>query len=329
LWPFYTLLPDIQDMPAIAASAPGKIILFGEHAVVYGRPAIAVPVEQVQARAVILAEPLAPSGQVTIDAPDIHLHAALEDLPSRHPLRMTVQNTLAALNITTPPAFTVMVSSTIPLASGLGSGAAVSVAIIRSISAFLGKPLPDEKVSALAYQTEQLYHGTPSGIDNTVITYARPVYFQRGQPIQTFSIARPMTMVIGDSGIQSSTARVVGAVRAHWQADPASVEALLDAIGTVVLQARLAIEQGNLDVLGSLMDNNHRLLQQLGVSCPKLDRLVDAARSAGASGAKLSGAGGGGNMIALTTRDVAAAVATALKNAGAVRTITTHLKNQG
>ncbi len=312
-------------MPAISASAPGKIILFGEHAVVYGRPAIAVPVEQVRARAAIQAEPLVTPGSVLIEAPDIHLSTTLEELPPNHSLRATIENTLAALKVSVPPAFTLRVSSTIPVAAGMGSGAAVSVAIIRAISAFLGSPLADEQVSALAYQSEMLYHGTPSGIDNTVITYARPVYFERGKPIQTFAIARPFTIVIGDSGVSSSTAEVVGDVRKGWQTDPARFEAIFDTIGAIASQARQIIAHGKPDALGALMDKNQACLEQLGVSSPELDRLVSAARQAGALGAKLSGAGRGGNMIALVSPYNAAAVAAALVRAGAKGTIITKI----
>jgi mevalonate kinase len=310
-------------MPAFAAYAPGKIILFGEHAVVYGRPAIAVPVTQVKARAVILAEPLAITSTIRIEAPDINLSSEMAALPEDNPLRLTIQNTLAAMNVTSIPAFTLRITSTIPVASGMGSGAAVSVAIIRAVSAFFGCRLDDEKVSVLAYQTEMHYHGTPSGIDNTVVAFARPVYFERGRPIQTFSIGRAFTIVIGDTGIQSSTASVVGAVRKGWQTDPKTSEMLFDAIGAIAPQARQAIERGQPELLGPLMNQNHTLLQQLGVSSPELDRLVDSARAAGACGAKLSGAGGGGNMIALASDDNAAAIARILKENGAVNTILT------
>jgi len=313
-------------MPAISASAPAKIILFGEHAVVYGRPAIAVPVDQVKARAAIQAEPLARQGMVKIEAPDINLSSTLEQLSPGHPLRVTIENVLAALKVTTPPAFTLRVSSTIPLASGLGSGAAVSIAVIRAVSAFLGKPLADQQVSDLAYLTEKLYHGTPSGIDNTVITFARPVYFMAGKPIQTFPILRPFTIIIGDTGICSSTAQMVGDVRARWQADPAEFEAIFDSIGSITREARQAIEHGQLDDLGPMLDENQVLLQRLGISTPQLKRLIDAARQAGAAGAKLSGKGGGGNMIALADPQNAQSISTALYAAGAVRTIITQVR---
>jgi len=312
-------------MPAITASAPGKIILFGEHAVVYGRPAIAVPVNQVAARAIAIAEPRQPSGTVIIQAPDISLESSLSDLPPDHPLAIAVISVLERLEITRPPAFTLRISSTIPVAAGLGSGAAVSVAIIRVVSAFLGRPLPNEQVSELAYEVEKRYHGTPSGIDNTVITYNMPVYFVRGQPVAIFHVARPFTIVIGDTGIKSPTATAVGDLRKFWQADPIPYERLFDQTGQIAEAARRLIESGRTAELAPLMQDNHRLLQEMGVSSPELDHLVQTAQASGALGAKLSGGGRGGNMIALVDPQQAESVAEALKLAGARSTIITKV----
>jgi len=312
-------------MPAFTATAPGKIILFGEHAVVYGRPAIAVPVTQVRARVVVSANPLAPSGQVRVLAPDINLRADLHDLPDDQPLKRALHLTLAELGLPRAPACTVQVSSSIPLAAGLGSGAAVSVALIRAFTAFLGRQIDNERVSALAFEVEKLHHGTPSGVDNTVVTYARPVYFVRGQTIETLHVPTAFQIVIGDTGISCPTAKAVGDVRNHWLAAPQAYETLFDAVGELVQQARRAIEQGQPERLGPLMNENQRLLAEMGVSSPELEHLVEAARSAGALGAKLSGGGRGGNMIALVSRERGELVSAALMSAGAVRMIETEI----
>ncbi len=305
-----------------SASAPGKIILFGEHAVVYGRPALAVPVTQVGATVGVSA---ARSG-VHIEAPDVSLTAELSTLAPDQPLAAAVRAVFAALNISSPPGCTVRVESTIPVASGLGSGAAVSVALMRALSAFLGRPLPDDAVNRLAYEIEKLHHGTPSGIDNTVVTYARPVCFVKGRPIETLRVKAPFWIVIGDTGIPAPTRESVGDVRRQWEADRPAWEARFDRAGEIARQARAAIEAGNVAALGPLMDANHALLQEMTVSCPELDRLVDAARLSGATGAKLSGGGRGGNMIALVPPEKAVAVAGALSQAGARRTIATEIR---
>jgi mevalonate kinase len=314
-------------MPAFSASAPGKIILFGEHAVVYKRPAIAVPVEQVAAKAIVSADLRTEAGSVKILAADIGLAALLTDLPLTHPLAAAIHNTADALGVKRLPACTIKITSTIPVAAGLGSGAAVSVAVLRALSAFLGHPLPDEQVCQLAYEIEKIHHGTPSGIDNTVITYARPVYFVKDKPIEQLRPRQPFSIVIGDTGIQSPTAIAVGDVRKAWQQHTDEYEALFDSTGAIADSARAAIEGGMVELMGPLMDANHGLLRKIGVSCPELDALVLAARRAGALGAKLSGGGRGGNMIALVTEKGAERVASALKSTGAVRTIITQIRN--
>ncbi|GAB4581392.1 MAG: mevalonate kinase [Anaerolineales bacterium] len=319
---------SLTPLPPYTSSAPGKIILFGEHAVVYGQPAIAVPVTHVRAEARI--EPARGGDFSQIFAPNIGLDTRVEDLPLSHPLSIALRGVLSACGVAEPPPFHLTIQSTIPVAGGMGSGAAVSVAVIRAFSTFLGHPLPDEQVNALAYEVEKHHHGTPSGIDNTVITYARPVYFVRGHPIETFTVPRsqnaaPFTLLIADTGIPSSTAITVGDVRKSWQADPDRYNKIFQWVGNLAMKARRAIESGTPDTLGPLMDENHSQLQQIGVSSPELDRLVDAARASGALGAKLSGGGRGGNMIALVKPETAERVTEALRAAGAVRTIVTEI----
>jgi mevalonate kinase len=344
----------------ITSSAPGKIILFGEHAVVYGRPALAVPVTQVQATATVtylstdsvtdtctcgtgagkrIGTDLSADSktdkriqaalrgkEIWIDAPDIGLHSEFSRLAPDHPLAAVIQSVLSTLGVNSPPALTIHISSTIPVASGLGSGAAVSVAIIRALSEFLGRPLPDEKISALAYEVEKLHHGTPSGIDNTVIAYAQPVYFVKGRPIKTFHVGTPFTILIGDTGISAPTKESVSALRKLWRADPSRWEKIFDQVGEIVWDARQAIERGDIAELGTLMDANHTFLQEMTVSSVELDHLTEAARKSGALGAKLSGGGRGGNMIALVHKENAPAVAEALMSAGAKRTTITHVE---
>ena len=312
-------------MPSFTASAPGKVILFGEHAVVYGQPAIAIPVTQVRARATLTPNISGQPGDLQILAPDIGLDSPWEYLAPDNPIRAAVMDVKSALGIDHVPACTIKVTSTIPIASGLGSGAAVSVAVIRALAGFLGNPLPDEQVSALAFEIEKIHHGTPSGIDNTVVTYAKPVFFVQGGTIETFGVPQPFTILIGDTGLPAPTKESVGDVRAAWQADPRSFDRIFAAIGSIAKTARQAIENGHPDWLGPLMDENHELLCELGVSSSELDTLVHAAKQAGALGAKLSGGGRGGNMISLVTADYIEAVTSSLMAAGAARVIITEV----
>lgn len=304
------------------ASAPGKIILFGEHAVVYGRPALAVPVTQVHADVEVSDSPRT---GIWIEAPNVNLHSELNSLPSGHPLAIVINKFLLRSRVFPFPNLGIKIASNIPVASGLGSGAAVSVALIRALAAHLHYPLNDEQVNALAYEAEKIHHGTPSGIDNTVITYTRPVYFIKGQPIETFIVESPFTIVIADTGISAQTKESVSDVRKLWEADKARWESVFDEIGEIAKSAREKIESGKWKELGGLMNRNHALLQEMTVSSPELDTLAEAARKAGAVGAKLSGGGRGGNLIALTAPDLAESVSRSMKEAGAKHTIITSV----
>jgi mevalonate kinase len=305
-------------------SAPAKIILFGEHAVVYGQPAIAVPFTALSAAADSVA---APDGTgLTIIAHDVgrvlHVYAdddyADDDSPD-NALTYAAQLTLRKLHAR-PPNLTIDIRSTIPVASGFGSGAAVSAALIRELSAALGSPLDGDKLNALVFEVEKMHHGTPSGIDNTVIVKNAPIYFVRDEGPQAFTIGRPFTLVVADSGIAASTRETVGAVRKLYEAEPARYQQLFDQIGSIVRAAKAAIEQGQWADIGQQMNLNHTVLQNLTVSSEVLDRLVQAAREAGALGAKLSGGGRGGNVIALVEPENAARVAAAMRYAGAAHT---------
>jgi len=312
----------LLSLPIVNASAPGKIILFGEHAVVYGRPALAAPVTQVHADVEVTDSD---STGVWIDAPDINLHAEVNTLPSDHPIASVIHNIFFLSRITPFPNLKINIHSTIPVASGLGSGAAVTVALTRALSSFIQYPMSDDDVNTFTFEIEKLHHGTPSGIDNTVVTYAKPVYFIKGQPIETFTTAKPFTIVIGNTGTPAPTKESVADVRKLWEADHQKWNNVFDRIGSIAKQARDAIESGEYSTLGNLMNQNHVLLQDLTVSSAELDTLVSAAVQAGALGAKMSGGGRGGNMIALVEKERAPHVSEALRSSGAKQTITTTI----
>ena len=231
--------------------------------------------------------------------------------------------TLAQLGAPANPDWQIEVRSQIPIASGLGSGAALSTALVRAIYAKLGHIAEPAQVSALVYASERLYHGTPSGIDNTVIAYGMPVWFIKGHLPATFAAQQPLTLVIADSGISAPTKETVGDVRRGWQADPARYAGWFDEIGAIVQASRRAIEAGELTELGEFFNRNQMLLERLDVSSPILEKLIGTARRAGALGAKLSGGGRGGNMIALVEPSQADRIADALQSTGARKVIVT------
>ena len=326
-------------MMKTTAVAPGKIILFGEHAVVYGQPAIAIPVSQVAATAVV---ETAEHERVLLSAPDLGEDYWLDQVPADHPLGAALWALWGALPADTPPPshMHITVTSTIPIASGLGSGAAIAAALIRAVANHIGRADLAEpaEVSRLTYEVERIHHGTPSGIDNTVVSYQKPVYFVRdlaklepdveatlreGGRVQlyppvldTIVVGRPYHFLIGDTGVQAPTKEAVGDIRRAWLANP-QVDVYFDGLGQIAERAHSVLHDGDTKTLGQLMSVNHTGLQELGLSSPELDRLVDAAMSAGALGAKLSGGGRGGNMIALVTKQNKRAVTDALYKAGA------------
>ncbi|GAB4574055.1 MAG: mevalonate kinase [Anaerolineae bacterium] len=308
-----------------SASAPGKIILFGEHAVVYGQPAIAVPLTAVSARAVV--QPGQIPGRVLIVAANLGRTLVVRPEPQdgEHALVIAVRLLLEELGLPVP-GLQVTVHSTIPVASGLGSGAAVTTALLRAVAEAVGAPLDAERLNGLVYEVEKLYHGTPSGIDNTVIVYERPVFFVRGEPIETFTASGQIDVLVADTGISSPTRIAVGDVRELVKSQPVVYSPVLEHIGAITREAREAIARGDVAALGALAVENHRLLQQLTVSCEALDRLVHAAIQVGATGAKLSGGGRGGNMIAFVRRGDLARVRDALRQAGAVRVLHTTIQ---
>ena len=207
----------------------------------------------------------------------------------------------------------VEVRSEIPPAAGLGASAAFSVAAVRALSG-LGADLgwmddqgrrageiSDRDVFRIALEAEKVAHGTPSGIDPFLAIYRGLVWFEKGPPLRSESIAVPdaMDLVIGLTEERGDTAEMVARVRALGKRQEALLQALVEAAGRLVAEGREALGRADAVRLGEIMDMNHGLLSAIEVSTAPLDELVMAARAAGAAGAKLTGAGGGGAMIAL------------------------------
>ncbi len=311
------------------AFAPGKAILCGEHAVVYGQPAIALPVAGVTARAEV--SPGMQAG-IVVETPDID-GVVQFDLQSDHPLTGLIARTLDTLSVHDVEPLKIVLRSTIPIASGMGSGAAISAALVKALAAYYGAVLDPATVSALVYESERYYHGTPSGIDNAVVSLARPIWYRRSTGeapcLEPLTIGARLTLVIGDTGVRCPTRITVSRVRERWSTDQATYDRLFREIGATVEAVRTALQSGDILGTGKLLDQNHELLQSLGVSSQELDRLVGVARHAGAAGAKLSGGGGGGVMLALVEPEHIEPVAAALRAAAAARIIVTSVDSAG
>ncbi|MCO5184756.1 MAG: mevalonate kinase [Anaerolineae bacterium] len=302
------------------ATAPGKIILFGEHAAVYGQPAIALPLSDKQAT--VKVEDAA--DRITLLLPNLATSYVLESEPNSAdgdvPLVAALRLAQAAANVAQLPPLTITVDSTIPIAGGMGSGAATAAALIRAVLQHLGISADNQLISSLTYEVERLHHGTPSGIDNTVVSTNQAVWFVKQAPenlIEPIVIGAPFRLLIADTGIRSATKDVVGDVRRQWQANSEYFDSLFGRCGRLARRARVALNAGNLLELGALMTLNHVQLRRMSVSSRELDDLVDNALKAGALGAKLSGAGRGGIMLALVDSEKEETVREALEETGA------------
>lgn len=305
--------------PLAEAAAPGKLILLGEHAVVYGQPALAVPCTAVEARAVVEPSDEALTVASLLPGGGEPVVVRVAEAPENDLAAATVRAALAARGLTPADApWRVTLSSTVPIGRGLGSSAAVSVALARAVCAAAGREATAEEARALAMAGERCAHGHPSGVDPAVVAHGRPIRFHAGV-VSRLPLRAPLELVVADSGDERATHAAVEGVRARRDRQPATFDGWFARIGTLVDEASAALAAGDLARLGRLMDTNHLVLQAMGVSTPALDRLVGAARGAGALGAKLSGAGGGGIVVALARpgEGDAAKVAGALRAAGA------------
>ena len=313
-------------MPALSATAPAKTILFGEHAVIYQRPAIAVPISILRTKVNIFANPLGKPDDLLIDSSDIHFKKHFYELTDTHPFRVAINAVLNHFHLDHFPSCEIKIISSVPIASGLGSSASTAVALIRALVSFLGQLPDDQIISDLAFQVEKIHHGNPSGIDNTVIAFEKPIYFVKQCPIEILKVQSPLNLVIGDTGIHSLTKEVVSSVREKWTINTEKYEKIFDQIGDVSKSAKMAMESGNINKIGWLMNENHLLLKQIDVSCFELNKLIDAALKAGALGAKLCGSGRGGNMIALVKEVDNLQIQEVLKTAGAIHTYFTQIQ---
>lgn len=300
-------------------NAPAKIILFGEHAVVYGQPAIAAPVGSLRVSATA---DTSTSGYLTIFARDLGRTYKVKQTKtlSREPLEMICQLILRHFDAPVPSLDLHLVSQ-IPIASGLGSGAAISAALARTLATAIGEDITNDDLNPMVYEVEKIHHGTPSGIDNTVIVYEQLIRYVKDQSIQRITLNHPYHFVIADTGIHAPTYLSVGDVRKLMEQKSVETGEVVEKIGCVAENALTALLSGDSTEVGALMNENHKLLKTLTVSSNELDHLVNAAIKAGALGAKLSGGGRGGNMIALVDEENIKTVKEALTAEGAYRVL--------
>lgn len=292
----------------------GKAILFNEHFVVYGIPSI---VSAIGKYTVAKVEPY--------DKKELKLEDLREATPNYKEDKLEQQKAslkriFKKMNIdVSKNGLKITLDGNLYCASGIGASAASCVAIARALSDYFNFNLSDDEINDIAYEGEMGYHGTPSGVDNTASTYGGLIWFQKGDTnvIERIPISNPIEIVIGNTGKVADTAAAVAGVGGRKKKNPEKYQEIFDRAENITYLAKQALQEGDYREVGKLMNENHKLLQQIEVSSRELDFLVSIARDQGALGAKLTGGGLGGNMIALTPgRDLQEEVANAIEKEG-------------
>ena len=279
-------------------SGYGKVILFGEHFVVHGVPGIVsatdaatdAEVKKIDEGIIIKDERKGSKGYAE--------EKKLQQIES-------IERMLKTMGMPQATAMSIWLGGNLPGFSGLGASAASSVAIARAITEEFGLKFSDQQINEIAYEAEKAYAGNPSGIDNTAATFGGLLWFKKNMAgesdtFEKISIREPVEIIIGSTGIVANTKAMVEGVAERKKQNPQKYDPLFKQAENLALTGRKALKDFDLKKVGELMNENHRLLQEIGVSCKELDHLVDVARKHGAYGAKLTGGGGGGCMTALT-----------------------------
>ena len=310
--------PDEHEDEPVSSSnmaegvAAGKVILLGEHAAVYDRHVLALPIEA--AVTVRIAET---TSGIRLSIPEWHIEQELDSnaQPRGGPgaiVFLVMQNFGV-----TGRGYNIHVQSRIPLAMGLGFSAALAVAIIRAFDQLTGRGMSDVAVEKLAFECEKISHGTPSGIDNNIATFGQPVLYSKGSRSRTkpITLSEVPPLVIASSGVKGRTIEEVAGVRERFEKNRELYTTIFNEIDEISIAGAVALRDRDYEQLGSMMNVCHGFLNAIEVSTPELEKMIAIARQHGAVGAKLTGAGGGGSIVALCP-DKVSDVSRALEAAG-------------
>ncbi len=295
----------------------GKTILFGEHFVVYGLPSIVsalgvyttadVKVVKGNGWTVNDQRPATPGYKE-----QKHFEAMQSITKIINHLQVDIENQRLEISF----------AGDLIAASGVGASAAQCTSLARALSETFNLNLDDEEINEAAYEGEKAYHGTPSGIDNTASTYGGLIWFVRNlaagkNTIDHLQSPRKMLIVLANSGVTASTTEVVADVRWLREKNPERIEKIFREYRKLAEAARKALLEGDVSTIGDLMNQNHKMLQQITVSAEINDELVEIALENGAIGAKLTGTGRGGLVISLAeNQDIQEKIANVLEEKG-------------
>ncbi|HVP93057.1 MAG TPA: mevalonate kinase [Acidobacteriota bacterium] len=309
----------------VVASAPAKIILLGEHFVVYGEPAIVLAIDKrVYAKVENRNDKI-----LYLRSANLNLSGCFEnrifkveqgdpkEARSRfEPVKLVVEKVLEKYGENV--GLSIEINSTVPVAAGLGSSAAVAAAVTAATGALLNVKMSKEDILRMTYEAEKIVHGTPSGIDSAISTFGGALLFQMDTGFQPLDVNMDIPLVVGNTGITRSTRSQVEKVRNTREKYAQIMDNVMRAAREIVLRAVDALRESDLETIGELMNINHALLCGIGVSDESLEWLINAARKAGALGAKLTGGGGGGCMIALAKNERLQPIMEAIQRAGGI-----------
>lgn len=297
--------------------AIGKIILMGEHSVVYGEPAIAMPFPSAKIESKVTEG----RGQVHLDC--FSYNGPLENIPEGFlGLRKVIQKTVEELGEPLEK-FNIEIQSTIPPQRGMGSSAAVSAATVRALYKFFNRDLNKDRLTELVNFSETIVHGNPSGIDTAIVVGQEPLYYIKGEPLKIFNFKIDAYLVVADTGQEGETKFAVSKVKEYIDNNGKKGKEVIEALGTLVRDSKKSIKNNKIDELGDFMNQAQELLSRLGVSNSKINNLVSVSRRNGALGAKLTGGGLGGAVISLCKhKKDAEIVSKLLKENGAKNTWT-------
>jgi mevalonate kinase len=313
----------VRDSHLIIASAPAKVILTGEHFVVHGQPALAAAIDiyskvtvrsNVQQIIEITSSSLGITNKFSIKQLGKKINL-ISNNRVMEPLKHIIEKILQIAG-QVDCGLKIQIDSEIPVGVGLGSSASTAVSTTMAVAKYLNLELEKNEIFEIASIQEKLIHKKPSGIDCTTATYGGVIFFKIGKISEYLQPNNNINIVIGDTRNKRSTGDLVTRVTQLVNLGNGEISRISESAGKLTIEAVRSYREGDFETLGKIMNKNHKLLQKIGISTIQLDQFVKVSRQAGALGAKLTGAGGGGCMIALCRPKNKYKIANAIENAG-------------